>query len=62
MTTYRTAGTIRIEHTGEEAMYDIEVDGEDINYSPDDSIAILEFLIRSGEIQIIPSHWERVEE
>ena len=62
MTTYRAAGTIMLESTGEEAMYDIEVDGVDINDSPDDPMAILEYLMMSGELQIIPSHWEEVDE
>ena len=62
MSTYRAAGTILLESTGEEAMYDIEVDGVDINYSPDDAMSILNYLIQSGDIQIIPSHWEEVDE
>ena len=62
MTTYRAAGTIHIESTHDEAMYDIEVDGVDINYSPDDAMSILHYLIESGDIQIIPSHWEEVDE
>ena len=62
MTTYRTAGTILLESTGEEAMYDIEVDGVDINDSPDDPMAVLEYLMMSGGLQIIPSHWEEVDE
>ena len=62
MTMYRAAGTIMLESTGEEAMYDIEVDGVDINDSPDDPMAILEYLMMSGELQIIPSHWEEVDE
>ena len=62
MTMYRAAGTILIESSGEEAMYDIEVDGVDINYAPDDAMAILNYLLESGDIQIIPSHWEEVDE
>ena len=62
MTMYRTAGTILLESTGEEAMYDIEVDGVDINDAPDDPMSILEYLMMSGELQIIPSHWEEVDE
>ena len=62
MSLYRAAGTILLESTGEEAMYDIEVDGVDINDSPDDAMAILEYLMISGELQIIPSHWEEVDE
>ena len=62
MTTYRASGTIHIESTHDEAMYEIEVDGEDINYSPDDAMSILNYLLESGDIQIIPSHWEEVDE
>jgi hypothetical protein len=62
MTMYRAAGTILLESTGEEAMYDIEVDGVDINDAPDDPMAILEYLMMNGELQIIPSHWEEVDE
>ena len=51
-----------MESTHDEAMYDLEVDGEDINYAPDDAMAILHYLIQSGDIQIIPSHWEEVDE
>ena len=62
MSNYRVSGTILIESTHEEAMYDIEVDGVDINYAPDDAMSILNYLIESGDIQIIPSHWEEVDE
>ena len=62
MTMYRASGTIFMESTHEEAMYDIEVDGEDINYAPDDPMSILHYLIESGDIQIIPAYWEEVDE
>ena len=62
MTMYRAAGTIFMESTHEEAGYEIEVDGEDINYAPDDAMSILHYLLESGDIQIIPSHWEEVDE
>lgn len=62
MSTYRVAGTILLESSGNEAGYDLEVDGLDINDAPDDAISILEYLVRSGELQIIPSHWEEVDE
>ena len=62
MTMYRASGTILMESSHEEAGYEIEVDGEDINYAPDDPMAILHYLLESGDIQIIPSHWEEVDE
>jgi hypothetical protein len=62
MTTYRISGTVYMDSTKDEAMYDLEVDGEDINYAPDDAMAILHYLLQSGDIQIMPSHWEEVDE
>lgn len=51
-----------MDSTKDEAMYDIEVDGADINYAPDDALTILNYLLESGDIQIMPSHWEEVDE
>lgn len=62
MPVYRVMGRIMLESTRQEAGYEIEVDGEDINYAPDDPMAILHYLLQSGDIQIIPSHWEEVDE
>ena len=59
MPNYLVTGTIHMESTGEEAMYEVEM--EDWDHVPDD-MSILEHLIQSGDIQIIPSHWEEVEE
>lgn len=59
MSTYRVSGTILLESTGEEAVYDIEMENWD--HLPD-PISILEHMMQTGEIQIIPSHWEKVDE
>ena len=59
MSNYLVTGTIRLESTGEEAMYEVEM--EDWDHLPD-PMSILHYLIQSGDIQIIPSHWEEVEE
>jgi hypothetical protein len=59
MPNYLVGGTIHMESTGEEAMYEVEM--EDWDDVPD-PMSILHYLIQSGDIQIIPSHWEEVEE
>ncbi|NDB65460.1 MAG: hypothetical protein EB168_07315 [Euryarchaeota archaeon] len=59
MPNYLVGGTIHMESTGEEAMYEVEM--EDWDHLPD-PISILEHLVQSGEIQIIPSYWEEVED
>ena len=59
MPNYLVGGTIHMESTGEEAMYEVEMENWD--HVPDD-MSILHYLIQSGDIQIIPSHWEEVEE
>jgi len=59
MPNYLVTGTIHMESTSEEAMYEVEM--EDWDDVPD-PMSILEYLIQSGDIQIIPSHWEEVEE
>ena len=59
MPNYLVTGTIHMESTGEEAMYEVEM--EDWDHVPDD-MSILEYLMETGDIQIIPSHWEEVEE
>ena len=59
MPNYLVTGTIRLESTGEEAMYEVEMENWD--HVPDD-MSILEHLIEVGDIQIIPSHWEVVED
>ena len=59
MNNYLVSGTIHIESTGESAMYEVEM--EDWDDVPD-PMSILEYLIEIGDIQIIPSHWEVVED
>ena len=59
MSNYLVTGTIYIESTGESAMYEVEM--EDWDDVPD-PMSILEYLIEIGDIQIIPSHWEVVED
>ena len=59
MPNYLVTGTIHMESTGEEAMYEVEMENWD--HVPDD-MSILEHLIEVGDIQIIPSHWEEVED
>jgi len=59
MPNYLVTGTIHMESTSEEAMYEVEM--EDWDDVPD-PMSILEYLVQSGDIQIIPSHWEEVEE
>ena len=59
MSNYLVTGTIRLESTGEEAMYEVEMENWD--HVPD-PMSILEYLIDTGFIQIIPSHWEEVED
>lgn len=59
MPNYLVGGTIHMESTGEEAMYEVEM--EDWDHLPD-PISILEYLVKSGDIQIIPSYWEEVED
>ena len=59
MSNYLVTGTIHMESTSEEAMYEVEM--EDWDHVPD-PMSILHYLIQSGDIQIIPSHWEEVEE
>ena len=59
MPNYLVGGTIHMESTGEEAMYEVEM--EDWDHLPD-PMSILEYLVQSGDIQIIPSYWEEVEE
>ena len=59
MPNYLVTGTIHMESTGEEAMYEVEM--EDWDHLPD-PMSILEYLVQSGDIQIIPSYWEEVEE
>jgi hypothetical protein len=60
MSMYRVSGDILLESTHESAMYDVEMewDGD----SPPDPISILDYLMQTGDIQIIPSHWEEVDE
>jgi hypothetical protein len=48
-----------MESTGEEADYEIIMENWD--HVPSD-LDILEHLIQVGDIQIIPSHWEEVDE
>ena len=59
MPNYLVTGTIHMESTGEEAMYEVEM--EDWDHLPD-PMSILEYLVQSGDIQIIPSYWEEVED
>lgn len=59
MPNYLVTGTIHMESTSEEAMYEVEM--EDWDDVPD-PMSILEYLTQSGDIQIIPSHWEEVED
>lgn len=60
MSTYRVGGEIFLESTLESAMYDVEMewDGD----SPPDPMSILDYLMQTGDIQIIPTHWEEVDE
>jgi hypothetical protein len=59
MPNYLVGGTIHMESTGEEAMYEVEM--EDWDHLPD-PMSILEYLMQSGDIQIIPSYWEELED
>lgn len=59
MPNYRVQGYIHMESTHQEADYDVVMENEDF---PPDPITILEYLIASGDIQIIETTWEEVEE
>ena len=59
MPNYLVSGTIHMESTGEEADYEVIM--EDWDDVPSD-LDILKHLIQVGDIQIIPSHWEEVDE
>lgn len=58
MPMYRVGGEILLESTRESAMYDVEMEWD----FPPDPMSILEYLLETGDIQIIPSHWEEVDE
>jgi len=60
MPMYRVGGEIFLESTRESAMYEVQMewDGD----SPPDPMSILDYLMQTGDIQIIPSHWEEVDE
>ena len=58
MPNYLVSGSIYIESTGTEADYEFEM----FHDVPPDPLTILEYMIQTGEIQIIPSHWEEVDE
>jgi|DEB0MinimDraft_6_1074348.scaffolds.fasta_scaffold402355_2 hypothetical protein len=59
MPNYLVTGAIQMKPTGEETMYEVEMENWD--HVPD-PMSILEYLIDTGFIQIIPSHWEEVED
>jgi len=58
MPMYRVSGDIFLESTHESAGYEIEMEWD----FPPDPMSILEHLLEIGDIQIIPSHWEEVDE
>lgn len=59
MANYRVEGDIFIESTHESAAYDVIM--EDWDDVPD-PMSILEYLLQTGDIQIIPTNWEEVED
>lgn len=59
MPNYRVEGEIFIESTHESAAYDVIMEEWD---DVPDPMSILEYLMQTGDIQIIPSHWEEVDE
>ena len=59
MPNYRVQGYIHMESTRDEADYDVVMEDQDF---PPDPITIFEYLISSGEIQIIEVMWEEMEE
>jgi hypothetical protein len=59
MSDYRVTGYIHMESTGEEADYDVIMEGFDELPDPN---TILKYLIETGDIQIIPNTWEEVDE
>jgi hypothetical protein len=56
---YRVSGYIRMESTGEEASYEVII--EDYDFVPN-AMDVFDYLVASGDIQIIPTHWEEVDE
>lgn len=56
MKTYRATGVIRLESTGEEAEYDVDVEAD----SKPSELEVLDWLMKTGDIQIISTGIERV--
>ena len=59
MANYRVTGYINMESTMEAADYDVVM--EDLDYPPS-PMEIFDYLVSSGEIQIIEQTWEEVDE
>ena len=59
MANYRVTGYIEMESTGEAANYDVIMENCDYPPSP---MEIFDYLVSSGDIQIIEQTWEEVDE
>ena len=57
MPNYRVQGYIHMESTKEEADYDVVMEDQDLPPGPMD---VFQYLVSSGEIQIIETMWEEV--
>lgn len=58
MPMYRLNGDIFIQSTGESASYEVEIEADNLPSELD----VLDFLMTTGDIQIIPQFWEEVNE
>lgn len=58
---WHLTGEIYMESTGTSAEYDLDVEDEDID-DPTDALQVLNYLMQTGDLQIIPADAEYVED
>lgn len=61
MAIYNCTGSIHMESTLTEADYDVDIEWDDDDDPPTD-LDVLDYLLSSGDLQIIPIRIEEVEE
>ena len=59
MSNYLVMGDIELESTGASATYEFIMEGGDF---PPTAMEILDYMMQTGELQIIPQTWEEVDE